>query len=85
MRRFFNAFAAATLGLFAGSAAAQDYPWKPDRPITLIVPWAAGGSGRYDVRRIPSGSSSRVRTASKHGTPVSRATTSPSRPNAMFV
>ena len=44
MRRFFNAVAAATLGLFAGSAAAQDYPWKPDRPITLIVPWAAGGS-----------------------------------------
>ncbi|MFL5120076.1 MAG: Bug family tripartite tricarboxylate transporter substrate binding protein [Microvirga sp.] len=44
MRRFFNAVAAATLGLFAGSAAAQDYPWKPDRPVTLIVPWAAGGS-----------------------------------------
>src|SRR5207249_3251287 len=38
------AAAAATLGLTAGSAFAQDYPWKPERPITLIVPWAAGGS-----------------------------------------
>jgi tripartite-type tricarboxylate transporter receptor subunit TctC len=26
------------------SASAQNYPWKPDRPITVIVPWAAGGS-----------------------------------------
>lgn len=30
--------------LGAGVAQAQDYPWKPDRPVTLIVPWAAGGS-----------------------------------------
>lgn len=35
--------AAAIVGL-AGAASAQNYPWKPDRPITLIVPWAAGGS-----------------------------------------
>ena len=27
-----------------GAASAQNYPWKPDKPITLIVPWAAGGS-----------------------------------------
>jgi tripartite-type tricarboxylate transporter receptor subunit TctC len=27
-----------------GPASAQNYPWKPDKPITLIVPWAAGGS-----------------------------------------
>lgn len=26
------------------TAAAQDYSWQPDRPITIIVPWAAGGS-----------------------------------------
>jgi tripartite-type tricarboxylate transporter receptor subunit TctC len=32
------------LGLIAGAASAQDYPWKPDRPVTIIVPWAAGGS-----------------------------------------
>ncbi len=25
-------------------AAAQDYPWQPDRPINIIVPWSAGGS-----------------------------------------
>jgi tripartite-type tricarboxylate transporter receptor subunit TctC len=35
--------AAATLAL-AGTASAQTYPWKPERPITIIVPWAAGGS-----------------------------------------
>lgn len=27
-----------------GAASAQNYPWKPERPITIIVPWAAGGS-----------------------------------------
>jgi tripartite-type tricarboxylate transporter receptor subunit TctC len=35
--------AAAVLGL-AATASAQTYPWKPERPITIIVPWAAGGS-----------------------------------------
>src|SRR5262245_23203025 len=34
---------AAALAL-AGTASAQNYPWKPEKPITLIVPWAAGGS-----------------------------------------
>ncbi len=34
---------ALALGL-TGAASAQNYPWKPDKPITLIVPWAAGGS-----------------------------------------
>jgi len=38
------AAAVAGAALFVGAAAAQDYPWKPTRPITLIVPWAAGGS-----------------------------------------
>ena len=33
------------MGLLATAAAvAQDYTWKPDRPVTIIVPWAAGGS-----------------------------------------
>jgi tripartite-type tricarboxylate transporter receptor subunit TctC len=44
MRKILAAAAAVTLGLIAGAALAQDYPWKPERPITLIVPWAAGGS-----------------------------------------
>ncbi|MCC7045677.1 MAG: tripartite tricarboxylate transporter substrate binding protein [Alphaproteobacteria bacterium] len=30
--------------LMATTAMAQNYAWKPDRPVTLIVPWAAGGS-----------------------------------------
>lgn len=37
---------AAAVGLTAGAGAAvaQNYPWKPERPVTIIVPWAAGGS-----------------------------------------
>jgi len=35
---------AAILALAAGQASAQPYPWKPEKPITIIVPWAAGGS-----------------------------------------
>lgn len=33
-------------GLLAatGLAHAQDYSWDPEKPITIIVPWAAGGS-----------------------------------------
>jgi len=30
--------------LFASTALSQSYPWQPNRPITIIVPWAAGGS-----------------------------------------
>jgi tripartite-type tricarboxylate transporter receptor subunit TctC len=43
MLRILTLSAVAALGL-SGTASAQNYPWKPDRPITLIVPWAAGGS-----------------------------------------
>lgn len=35
--------ATALAGLFL-SATAQAQNWKPNRPITIIVPWAAGGS-----------------------------------------
>lgn len=42
MLRIFTLAAAAVLG-FIGTASAQ-YAWKPDKPITIIVPWAAGGS-----------------------------------------
>src|SRR5262245_48226217 len=31
----------AAAGFSTGAAMAQ---WKPDKPITIIVPWAAGGS-----------------------------------------
>jgi tripartite-type tricarboxylate transporter receptor subunit TctC len=41
--------AAAAAG-FATAAPAQTYPWKPDKPITVIVPWAAGGSTDQVVR-----------------------------------
>jgi tripartite-type tricarboxylate transporter receptor subunit TctC len=43
MKRILMTLAGAAL-LAAGPAAAQTYSWKPDRPITIIVPWAAGGS-----------------------------------------
>ena len=43
MLRILMLSAAAVIGL-SGAASAQNYPWKPTKPITLIVPWAAGGS-----------------------------------------
>lgn len=43
MLRILTLSAVAALGLMS-TASAQNYPWKPERPITLIVPWAAGGS-----------------------------------------
>ena len=43
MLRTTTLFASAILAL-TGTASAQNYPWKPERPITIIVPWAAGGS-----------------------------------------
>ncbi|WP_366654218.1 tripartite tricarboxylate transporter substrate binding protein [Fodinicurvata sp. EGI_FJ10296] len=30
--------------LIAGQVQAQEYEWQPDEPVTIIVPWAAGGS-----------------------------------------
>ncbi len=36
--------AIAAAGAIAGPAVAQEYSWKPDRPINIIVPWSAGGS-----------------------------------------
>jgi tripartite-type tricarboxylate transporter receptor subunit TctC len=43
MHRIATLTACAVVAL-TGSASAQNYPWKPEKPITLIVPWAAGGS-----------------------------------------
>lgn len=37
-----------TTALIAVSAQAQD--WKPTKPITVIVPWAAGGSTDQVIR-----------------------------------
>src|SRR4051794_31440844 len=54
MLRIVAAVAATMAGLIAGSASAQDYPWKPDRPVTLIVPWAAGGSTDQMARIVAS-------------------------------
>lgn len=38
------AVAASALAFSASAGFAQDYPWQPDRPINIIVPWGAGGS-----------------------------------------
>ena len=50
--RWVGAAAAAVLSISA--AAAQDYPWKPERPVTVIVPWAAGGSTDQMARIVAS-------------------------------
>src|SRR5262245_33304589 len=44
MGRLLAVLAAGTVGLMASAASAQNYAWKPDKPVTIIVPWAAGGS-----------------------------------------
>jgi tripartite-type tricarboxylate transporter receptor subunit TctC len=44
MKRIITIIAALAASLIASAAGAQTYPWKPDRPVTIIVPWAAGGS-----------------------------------------
>jgi tripartite-type tricarboxylate transporter receptor subunit TctC len=44
MRRLLSSLIGGAVGLFATAALAQDYAWKPDRPVTIVVPWAAGGS-----------------------------------------
>jgi tripartite-type tricarboxylate transporter receptor subunit TctC len=47
--RILKAFAAAALLVAGLPAAAQDYP---NRPITLIVPWPAGGSTDTHLRKL---------------------------------
>jgi tripartite-type tricarboxylate transporter receptor subunit TctC len=43
MTRMFAA-ALAALACAVSPVTAQGYSWKPDKPFTIIVPWAAGGS-----------------------------------------
>jgi tripartite-type tricarboxylate transporter receptor subunit TctC len=54
MRRLVSSLMGCTLALVASSALAQNYAWKPDRPITIIVPWAAGGSTDQMARIVAS-------------------------------
>ncbi|WDR06175.1 tripartite tricarboxylate transporter substrate binding protein [Devosia rhodophyticola] len=44
--KFVQAFGAALAlsTILAGTAIAAEYSWKPDKPVTIIVPWSAGGS-----------------------------------------
>ena len=44
MKHTLTALLAGAAILAASAASAQNYSWKPDRPVTVIVPWAAGGS-----------------------------------------
>jgi tripartite-type tricarboxylate transporter receptor subunit TctC len=44
MTRLLSAVIGCAVGLFSTAAVAQNYSWKPDRPVNIIVPWAAGGS-----------------------------------------
>lgn len=44
MKRIIGLASAAIVGMFGMAAEAQNYTWKPERPVTIIVPWAAGGS-----------------------------------------
>jgi tripartite-type tricarboxylate transporter receptor subunit TctC len=46
--------AAAIVAAMAMPAWAGDYPWKPTKPITIIVPWGAGGA-TDQVSRVTAG------------------------------
>jgi tripartite-type tricarboxylate transporter receptor subunit TctC len=54
MRRLLASVIGCTAGLLATAAVAQDYAWKPDRPVNIIVPWAAGGSTDQMARIVAS-------------------------------
>ena len=55
MHRILSASCAAAVALgLAGAAPAADYAWQPDQPVTIIVPWAAGGS-TDQVTRVVAG------------------------------
>ena len=54
MRRLVSSLMGCALVLLASPALAQNYAWKPDRPITIIVPWAAGGSTDQMARIVAS-------------------------------
>ena len=43
MQRFLIVLAT-VVAVVVATAGAQSYPWMPVRPITIIVPWGAGGS-----------------------------------------
>jgi tripartite-type tricarboxylate transporter receptor subunit TctC len=53
MHRMLSASYAAALAFgVAGAAAAADYAWQPEQPVTIIVPWAAGGSTDQVTRLV---------------------------------
>ncbi|HET6522669.1 MAG TPA: tripartite tricarboxylate transporter substrate binding protein [Geminicoccaceae bacterium] len=54
MRLAVSALVAGAGLALAGAASAADYPWQPEQPITIIVPWAAGGS-TDQVTRVVAG------------------------------
>jgi tripartite-type tricarboxylate transporter receptor subunit TctC len=54
MKSVARSLLSALLAFCAGAAWADDYPWRPDKPITIVVPWAAGGS-TDQVTRILAG------------------------------
>jgi tripartite-type tricarboxylate transporter receptor subunit TctC len=52
MKRRHLILAAVLLAAGSTTAQAADYPWKPDRPVNVIVPWAAGGSTDQVIRVV---------------------------------
>ena len=55
MNKVLSTFAAAVItAAITVPAMAGEYPWKPDKPITIIVPWGAGGA-TDQVTRVTAG------------------------------
>ena len=54
MTRVLTLTLGAALALGTGPTVAADYGWQPEQPVTIIVPWAAGGS-TDQVTRVVAG------------------------------
>jgi len=52
--KLLSALVSVGLTVSASAAFAEDYPWTPERPINIIVPWGAGGS-TDQITRVTAG------------------------------
>ena len=53
-RKFFILFTLLTAVFFLFSGISHAQTWKPTKPITIIVPWPAGGATDLTVRILAS-------------------------------